>query len=538
MSFSRRARLAAPSAESSLAWGLGAELAEQARGRLLRLAWALLAVYGVGVCVTLVFQMAGVGTALHARATFVALVVSSVLTIGVIALVRDRRRSHRVALVAGVVLEWFLCAVAASVGTLTAWERDHAVPEVTWLEPLIVVFPLVVPLPPRFAAFVALTAAWLAPATVWALGMFTGVEAAADTYVRVLVPALFAAGLATYASRIAHGLSRDAADARRMGSYLLEERIGAGGMGEVWRARHRFLARPAAIKMVLPDRATETFARRFEREAQVTATLRSIHTVELYDFGRADDGAFFYVMELLEGVDLHTLVQRWGPVPPERVIHLLVQACDSLAEAHEHDLVHRDIKPANLFLTRLGIQTDVLKVLDFGLAAGAGRRETASPDLTVAGTQVGTPAFMAPETISRGETSPASDLYALGAVAYWLITGRPLFERDDAMQMAVAHVTEAPLVPSTQVETPIPPALDAIVLQCLAKSPGDRPVSARDLAATLRAIVRERDWSADRADQWWDTHHPEAFRSHESAASSPSAHATRYLSHADQEPRG
>jgi len=244
---------------------------------------------------------------------------------------------------------------------------------------------------------------------------------------------------------------------------------------------------------------------RFEREATTTASLRSPHTVDLYDFGRTAAGDFFYVMELLEGDTLEELVEHHGPLPAERVIHLLEQACASLAEAHERELVHRDLKPANLMACRLGLQRDFLKVLDFGLVATV-RGRGSDPKLTGDDAILGTPAYMPPEQGRGDETDPRSDVYALGCVAYWLLTGTTVFDQVKAVPMILDHIGTAPTPPTKRLGRPILPELEDLVLECLAKDPADRPPSASELARRLRQIPLETPWTPERANAWWDEH--------------------------------
>ena len=303
--------------------------------------------------------------------------------------------------------------------------------------------------------------------------------------------------------------------ARKVGSYELEERLGQGGMGEVWRARHHLLARRAAIKLVRPevlggDPQTRRLAlARFEREAQATASLRSPHTIDLYDFGISDTGVFYYVMELLVGRDMQSLVRDFGQLPPERVLYLLEQVCESLAEAHAAGLVHRDIKPSNIYVCREGLQCDFVKVLDFGLARD--RRPDAVHLTMQSGERLtGTPAYMAPEVIMGAtEIDPRVDIYALGCVAYFLLTGQLVFEGTTPMKTLLKHVEEAPVPPSQRAEIAVPPALDALILQCLEKDPHRRP---KDAQATLR-LVREcrvgAIWNGDVAREWWEAHLPD-----------------------------
>ncbi len=298
-----------------------------------------------------------------------------------------------------------------------------------------------------------------------------------------------------------------------VGSYELLGRIGRGGMGEVWRARHRTLGRLAAVKRIragaLSDDAeiVATLLKRFTREAQAMARLTSPHTVRVYDFGATDDGVFFYAMELLDGVDLRTLVERHGPLPPARAVHLLRQACESLEEAHRAGLVHRDVKPANLVVGRAGIRSDFLKVVDFGLVKSlAGVLD--ETQLTTAGAAAGSPAFMAPEVVLDEPFDGRADVYGLGAVAYWLLTGRLLFQERTAIRTLMAQVDREPAPPSAQAAEPIPQALDALVMRCLAKRPEDRPASMAELDAALAALPLDRPWTATDADAWWGAHGP------------------------------
>jgi DNA-binding NtrC family response regulator len=302
-------------------------------------------------------------------------------------------------------------------------------------------------------------------------------------------------------------------DGVRVGSYSLIERIGSGGMGEVWLARHQLLARPAAIKlvreaMVAVGEDAHELRQRFAQEAQATAELQSPHTVQLFDFGMTDTGTFYYVMERLRGLDLQTMVERYGPLPPERALFLLRQACLSLSEAHALGLVHRDIKPANLFVCRLGPEFDFLKVLDFGVVSRQGRASLAPT--TVVGRVLGTPAFLAPELVSgHGSFDGRADIYALGCVAFWLLTGKPPFEGDDAMTLLMHHSNTAPSPPSAMSGSAIPADLDAIVLECLSKEPALRPATADILWMRLDALSVAHRWDRERARAWWEQHEPE-----------------------------
>jgi eukaryotic-like serine/threonine-protein kinase len=323
--------------------------------------------------------------------------------------------------------------------------------------------------------------------------------------------------LSTVTSRTIYGLRQQVKEAADIGQYTLEAKIGSGGMGEVWRARHRMLIRPAAVKLVtaqqlgsMSGRDSELRLRRFEREARATAGLKSPHTVQLYDFGVTDDGTLYYVMELLDGMDLHTLVDRFGPVPAERAIRLLIQVCASLEDAHQNGLVHRDIKPANIVVSHIGNDWDFVKVLDFGLVKlGSDRQSDEGLRLTADGNLSGTPAFIAPEIVlGVQQTDHRVDIYSLGCVAYWLVTGKLVFEGPGSVKVMADHVHTPPVPPSSRSELPIPPELDALILECLEKDPGKRPRSASVLQARLQAIPIATSWTSERAESWWGLHAP------------------------------
>ena len=328
-----------------------------------------------------------------------------------------------------------------------------------------------------------------------------------------------------------------AAEARatELGSYRLVGRLGIGGMGEVWRAEHRLLAREAAIKLVRPESLRDPayapkVRERFRREAQTLATMRSQHTIALYDYGTTDDGTFFYVMELLDGIDLDKLLREHGPQPAARVIKLLIQACQSLAEAHEAGLLHRDIKPANLFVCRIADEVDVLKVLDFGIvhAMNEGNptevvtlpmpetppsrpsARLSGPKLTAAGAMVGTPGYIPPEQAYGEAIDARADLYALGCVAWWLLAGNEVFPREDDDAAIHSHAHEPVPDLRARVGGWLPAGLEQLVLACLAKDPKQRPHDARAMIAALRAIEipRELAWTDERAAEWWQTHRP------------------------------
>jgi DNA-binding NtrC family response regulator len=292
-----------------------------------------------------------------------------------------------------------------------------------------------------------------------------------------------------------------------LGHYRLMEKLGEGGMGEVWRARHQLLARPCAIKLIKSDllgENREAATERFRLEARTIASLSSPNTVRLYDFGVSETGSFYFVMELLTGMDLWSLVQRFGPLPPERVVAVLRQACRSLGEAHAAGLLHRDIKPQNLFLCRLGLDVDVVKLLDFGLVKSLNEDGT---QLTAAGTLTGTPAYMPPERVLGVTADERSDIYSLGCVAYWMLTGKAVFT-GEPMAVMIHHARTPPKPPSTISPFPVPERLEQIVLACLEKTPEKRPSSALDLRNQLGEVRMTTAWTDERAEQWWREHLP------------------------------
>lgn len=314
-----------------------------------------------------------------------------------------------------------------------------------------------------------------------------------------------------YGAYAISAIREDALEARRFGQYRLTERIGGGGVGEVWKAEHGTLARPAAIKVIRVrgddgDRAdVEMQLRRFEREAQATAMLTSPHTIQLFDFGTTQDGVFYYVMELLEGLDLETLVSRFGPVAPERLVHFLLGACDSLAEAHQNGLIHRDVKPANIYACKVGIEYDFIKILDFGLVKSEHYEKDVR--LTAVGIVSGTPAYIAPEiAMGKHTIDERADLYSLGCVAYWLITGQLLFGGSSAMEIVANHIKSDPVPPSKRTELDLPRRLEELILWCLAKDPANRPSSALEFRQALADCRLEETWTQVRAEAWWKGH--------------------------------
>jgi serine/threonine protein kinase len=377
----------------------------------------------------------------------------------------------------------------------------------------IVVFPLIVPNTPGRILVASLLAASMGPLLGILDAAFGGtpIEHPLEYATNFLTANYLCAVVAYLVARVIYGFGMQMTQLREIGSYELLERIGEGGMGEVWRARHRLLARPAAIKLIRADvlgsssRMRDAFIRRFEREARETARLGSTHTIDVYDFGVTENGDFYYVMELLEGISLERYIRLFGPMEPARVIYVLRQVLHSLGEAHARGLVHRDVKPANIMLCRLGPDDDFVKVLDFGLVKHADTSETL---LTKEGSTAGTPAYMAPEiALGRGDADGRADLYSLGCVAYFLVTGHPVFAADSDVGVALAHVKDEPVRPSLRSEFDIPPGLETVILDCLAKTPAARPSSAEEVDRRLADIKATNPWTREKAHAWWDLHH-------------------------------
>jgi serine/threonine-protein kinase len=311
-----------------------------------------------------------------------------------------------------------------------------------------------------------------------------------------------AVAIAAVASHVNYGLRLKVREAMRLGQYRLEERIGAGAMGEVYRASHAMLRRPTAIKVIQPDGVTPDLLRRFEQEVRETSRLSHPNTVAIFDYGRTAEGAFYYAMEYLDGADLRQVVERHGPLEPARVIHLLAQACGALAEAHDAGLVHRDLKPSNLVLCRRGGVHDVVKVVDFGLV-----KDLAAPSatLTGAGSICGTPETMAPEVLRGEPASPRSDLYAMGVIGYFLLTGSAVFDSGSALDLIGHHLHTAP-VPPRERAPGVPADLEGVILRCLAKDPSERFPDAQQLGRALRSCADAGRWTEERAAAWWRDH--------------------------------
>jgi eukaryotic-like serine/threonine-protein kinase len=413
----------------------------------------------------------------------------------------------------------FMVAVAFALGVLVHWgplfgSTVTIAPTITFIGPFMLMFAAVVPVPPWKMLAAGFVAAAMDPLgmVIWKAAGVYQFGSMSDLLV-MHYPNFLMLGMAVVISRVVTGLGQQVSRERELGSYRLGELLGSGGMGDVYLATHRMLARPAAIKLIRPEvlassdaAAAQLAMTRFKREAEAAARLRSPHTVELYDFGVTEDGTLYTVMELLDGMTLQALVRDHGPLPAARVVHVLRQVCDSLEEAHVSGLVHRDIKPANIHVGRLGLRHDFVKVLDFGLVKSVAERE---PGLaTEIGLTPGTPAYMAPEAAGADAVDARADIYALGCVAYYLLTGKLVFDGSSAIQMMARHLQEAPVPPSRRTEQFVPAALDHLVLACLAKDPADRPQSAAAVAHALDAVAGGA-WSDADATAWWserDTH--------------------------------
>jgi eukaryotic-like serine/threonine-protein kinase len=410
----------------------------------------------------------------------------------------------------------FMVAIAFALGVLLHSGPLFAAaagvaPMITFVGPFMLMFAAVVPVPPWKLLAAGFVAACMDPLgmVIWkAAGVyqFNGM----GSLLLMHYPNVLMLGMAVVISRVVNGLGQQVSRERELGSYRLGERLGSGGMGDVYLATHRMLARPAAIKLIRPevlsstDDATAQLAMtRFKREAEAAARLRSPHTVELYDFGITEDGTLYTVMELLQGMTLQELVKDYGPLPAARVVHILRQVCDSLEEAHVSGLIHRDIKPANIHVGRLGLRHDFVKVLDFGLVKSVLEREPNPGLATEMGLTPGTPAYMAPEASGADAVDARADIYAVGCVAYYLLTGKLVFEGSSAIQMMARHLQEAPVAPSRRTEQFVPAELDHLVLACLAKDPAARPQSAAAVAAALDAIELAC-WSQADASAWWE----------------------------------
>ena len=295
--------------------------------------------------------------------------------------------------------------------------------------------------------------------------------------------------------------------ARQLGQYQLLEKIGEGGMGTVYKAHHALLRRETALKLLTPDKADPISIQRFEREVRLTCRLMHPNTIQIFDYGHTPEGIFYYAMEYLDGLNLAEFVDAYGPQPEGRVVNLLIQVCESLAEAHASGLVHRDIKPANVFVTDRGGVPDMVKVLDFGLVRPVASADNTALDAADTEILAGTPNYMSPEAVENGATADArSDLYSVGAVGYYLLTGQGVFDGETIAEICRKRVEEEPVPPSIRIGRPICPHLEALILRCLERDPKDRPQSAHELLTLLAASPRIADWNVEQRAAWWVAH--------------------------------
>ena len=484
------------------------DLLEEASNRLGVIALVCALLWALG---TILYRMvlANLGYSFHLQTPDLVAAGNSLFSIGLYFYTRRASRHPQFLLDLGL---GYMVFTSFFLGVVLHWDKvphDTVVlPQISWIGAQVLIFAALIPNSPGKMLVAGLLAVSMNP-----LGMLLAKSRGSWDFgpaSNVLVmhyPDFLLVGVAVVISRVVTKLGEHISKAREMGSYRLVERLGMGGMGEVWRARHNMLARDAAIKLIQPEMMTRgcgsdalVLRRRFEQEANATAVLSSPHTVALYDFGVTQDGVFYYVMELLEGIDLDTLVKRFGPQSPARVVSILSQVCRSLEDAHRHGMVHRDIKPGNIFLCRMGAEYDFAKVLDFGLVKISGGDES----MSAAGATTGTPAFMAPE-LAKGnpDIDGRTDLYGLGCVAYWLLTGRYVFEEKGATAMVLAHVQKTPVPPSEHSAMDVPESLDRLVMMCLAKDPAARPAGAGEMAKLLAGCGGFDLWTREEAEPWW-----------------------------------
>jgi serine/threonine-protein kinase len=413
----------------------------------------------------------------------------------------------------GMVFEVVVAWTISMIETTLPFRTDQPLLGISSLGPWVFAVGVLIPNRPMWTLITALLAASTWPAS-YAINAYRFDFPPAQFSQVAVWPMMnyLLAILAFLIGRWTYGTSIAAQTAQDLGSYRLVSRIASGGMGDVWMATHQMLARDAAIKLVKPQllsasaRQMDLSIRRFKREANIIASLQSPNTVYLYDFGVSQDGHFYYVMELLDGISLQTLITTFGPQPASRVAAILRQLCASLEEAHQKDLLHRDLKPSNIMLCKVALTYDVVKVLDFGLAKTIGANEVTQ--LTMEGVTTGTPGYMAPEiALGESKVDARADIYALGCVAYFLLTGTLVFEDANPTAVAIKHVQAAPDRPSQRTELPIPATLEGLIMQCLEKRPSERPANVREVIRRL-AACDVPVWAEDDAVDWWHKHLP------------------------------
>jgi len=434
--------------------------------------------------------------------------LGAALAAAIAAYIRFGRSDHSTKIRLGVAA---IVPHAFGLALLNSWaQQPTTMRPISPITVLILFFGMLAPAKPKQMLAAGLIAASMDPLGVWIAHLRGLATPGLLNTFAMFYPNYVCAVLAVAPSRVLHRLGRHIREARALGSYQLVERLGEGGMGEVWLARHRLLARSAAIKLIRPEILSDGARElgRFEREAQATAALTSPHTIRLFDFGLTGDGTFYYVMELLYGCDLESLVRNFGPLPPARVMYLIRQVCRSLGEAHEMGLIHRDIKPANIYLCRMGLEYDFAKVLDFGLVKRE-RRDEATAIISAETELTGTPGYMAPEAIlGHADIDRRVDVYAVGCVAYFLLTGERVFGAANMMTVLMRHVQEEPMPPSPRADLQIPREVDEFVLACLRKDPKLRPASAEELLQMATACKTADLWDLRAARKWWKAHLP------------------------------
>jgi len=511
-----------PAALKSSAWKLRTmpdDLLEQASDRLGILALLAAALWILATTldhIAVRVMSHGHQDAFQSSTTDVIAGANALISLALFVYTRRENRNPRLILDLGL---GYMILTALSLGVLLHWEHVPSSwpisPMISWIGAVVLMFAAIVPSTPAKTLIAGIIAVSMNP-----VGMLIARARGAWDFgptgnvLLMHYPDYLLVGVAVVISHVLTNLGRQVAKAREMGSYRLGALLGKGGMGEVYEATHRMLARPAAIKLIRPEmiraesgERAQVAVQRFRREAEAAANLRSPHTVELYDFGVTGDQTMYFVMELLDGMDLQSLVSRFGPMPANRTIYILRQVCASLDEAHARGLVHRDIKPANIHVGRLGLQHDFVKVLDFGLVKSMATVNAGDSLATAAGITPGTPAYMSPE-MALGETIDGrTDIYALGCVANYLLTGTLVFEAENIFQLMARRLRDDPVPPSHRTTLPIPPALDQLVLSCLERKPEHRPASAAELSRSLAAI-NVTPWDEEQASAWWRIHCP------------------------------
>jgi serine/threonine-protein kinase len=494
--------------DDSTAHGLPAEIIETAVKRLAVLALMVALLVPAGFWAELIIQPDRLAGRIPFAVTIAVFLLGAAMSVAA----WSRKTRPEVLLDVGLLFQVAVAFALSLTEDTPPWPRGLLLRGPSWNCLWISVYVITIPGTYGKNLLAAFASACMSPLALLIACVVHGVRPTQAQVVNDLLP-FAAAAWSVPVARHFYRLQTQVTRAKAMGSYELLELIGKGGMGEVWSARHRMLTRISAIKLIRPEGlvpeagGSRILLRRFEREARATAALRSPHTVALYDYGTTEEGSFYYAMELLDGLDLETLVLRFGPIPAGRTIWLLSQVVKSLAEAHDMGIVHRDIKPRNIFTCRAGTEYDFAKVLDFGLVKmNVLEQQTC---LTREGVTTGTPAYMAPEIATGSpDIDGRADLYALGCVGYWLLTGQLVFEADNAMAIALAHIRNRPMPPSQRTEIEVPASLDGLILRCLEKDPAARPESGRKLLDLLDACSDVAPWTQRQAEAWWHTHLP------------------------------